>query len=98
MGGQIQSLRVDGGASANAFLMQFQADISALPVFRPATLEATALGVAFLAGLAVGFFPDKQALSGVLQEGTRFVPTMPPQKRQQLTDGWHRAVAACRAF
>lgn len=98
MGGQIQSLRVDGGASANAFLMQFQADISALPVFRPATLEATALGVAFLAGLAVGFFPDRQPLSGVLQEGVRFVPTMPPQERQQLTDGWHRAVAACRAF
>ena len=94
----ITSLKVDGGASRNRLLMQFQSDVSGIPVHRPATTEATALGAAFLAGLAVGFFENRESIAGILGEGTTFTPTMPPEKRNELLDGWHRAVAAGRMF
>ncbi len=95
MGGHLNRLQVDGGAAANNLLMQFQADISALEVHRPALTEATAAGAAFLAGLAVGFFRDKEEIAGLLQDGTPFSPTMDNKTRQALLDGWHEAVGMC---
>lgn len=100
MGGEagITSLKVDGGAARNRLLLQFQSDISGIPVFRPATTEATALGAAFLAGLAVGFFESREALTSHLEEGTIFEPAMSEEERTRLLEGWERAIAACRAF
>lgn len=99
MGRRMSALRVDGGASANAFLMQFQADISALDVIRPANREATALGAAFLAGLGVGLIRDRAEISEKLASGkTTFTPGMDEDEREKRTAGWRRAVAACRAF
>ncbi len=96
-GGEINALRVDGGASANDLLMQFQSDISDINVFRPDTMEATAAGAAFLAGLAVGFFCDRSEIKAKLCEGKEFIPEMSAEQRTKLLDGWHDAVrAACR--
>ena len=95
----IASLKVDGGASRNRLLLQFQSDVSNLPVIRPATTEATALGAAFLAGLAVGFFDSREELSALLSsDGMTFTPRMSADDRTRLLDGWNRAVKACRAF
>ena len=98
LGMQLQCLRVDGGASANNFLMQFQADITALRVERPRQIESTAVGAALLAGLGVGIWaPD--ALPESLREIEQdFLPQMPESRRTALLDGWGRAVAACRSF
>ena len=87
-----QALRVDGGATANDFLMQFQADVLGVPVLRPPVLETTALGAAYLAGLSVGLWPDREALRGLQGSGARFSPAMPAALREQLLGGWHRAV------
>ena len=95
-GKKVPALRVDGGASANDFLIQFQADISSVPVFRPSTQEATAAGAAYLAGLAVGFFSGRDHLVSISRDGVTFVPGMPEEKRKQLLDGWHAAVGAAR--
>ncbi len=95
MGIRLNRLQVDGGAAANSLLMQFQADISAIEVQRPALTEATAAGAAFLAGLAVDFFKDREEIAGLLKEGTAFSPAMDSAQRQQLLDGWHTAVSAC---
>ena len=95
-GKKVPALRVDGGASANDFLIQFQADISGVPVFRPSTQEATAAGAAYLAGLAVGFFSGRDHLVSISREGVTFVPGMPEGKRKQLLEGWHAAVGAAR--
>ena len=95
----IASLKVDGGASRNRLLLQFQSDVSNLPVIRPATTEATALGAAFLAGLAVGFFKNREELSALLSsDGITFMPRMDDEDRARRLEGWHRAVVACRAF
>ena len=97
-GGQITSLKADGGASHNRLLMQFQSDLSGIPVLRPATAEATAWGAAALAGLGIGFFqyPEETLVS---EEGTTvYTPHMADDRRADLLDGWHRAVEACRAF
>ena len=94
----ISSLKVDGGAARNRILLQFQSDLSAIPVIRPANTEATALGAAFLAGLAVGFFHDRRELAAICEAAETFTPTMSPDVRTRLLDGWHRAVTACRAF
>ena len=96
--GALRALRVDGGAAANDFLMQFQADISDLPVFRPESMEATARGAASLAGLACGLFSDRDAVQATLRAGTSFTPSMSPDQREALLSGWHRAVEACRVF
>ena len=96
--GALRALRVDGGAAANDFLMQFQADISDLPVFRPESMEATARGAASLAGLACGLFTDRDAVQATLRAGTSFTPSMSPDQREALLSGWHRAVEACRVF
>ena len=93
---RIPCLRVDGGASANDFLMQFQANISNTAVFRPSVQEATAAGAAYLAGLAVGFYSDRAELTALNSEGRRFTPDMPAEERKALLSGWSRAVSAAR--
>ena len=93
--GELPELKVDGGAAANDFLMQFQADISRLTVRRPALTEATAAGAAYLAGLAVGFWKNRDELPK--QSETTFTPGKTEAETIALLDGWHRAVAACRS-
>jgi glycerol kinase len=88
-----QSLRVDGGASANNWLLQFQSDILGIPVERPDMIETTALGAAGLAGIAGGVWPDAAAFIGT-REFTRFNPVMPKETADELIAGWQRAVRA----
>ena len=92
MGMTVSFLSADGGASANNLLMQFQADISAIPVRRPAAAEATAKGAAFLAGLACGFYKDTDELKSSCRNGTVFEPVMDSKTRARLICGWDRAV------
>lgn len=89
---ELQALRVDGGAAANDFLMQFQADILGVPVERPQIIETTALGAAYLAGLAVGFWPDRQAIADHWKIDRQFTPTMQADTRNTLYAGWQKAV------
>lgn len=98
MGEKLTSLRADGGASADDLLMQFQADISGVSVFRPDMKEATAAGAAFLAGLGVGFWKDRDEITRLLTQGSTFVPEMTDDRRFELLDGWHRAVKACKGL
>lgn len=88
----ITSLRVDGGASANNFLMQFQADILGIEVVRPKIVETTALGAAYLAGLAVGVWEDQGQIAALWQDERRFVPAMEEEQRQHRLRQWKRAV------
>ena len=85
-------LRVDGGACANNFLMQFQADILGVPVERPEIIETTALGAAYLAGLAVGFWKDQSMVAERRQVNRKFIPSMNEDKRKELYDNWKKAV------
>ncbi len=94
----ISLLRVDGGASANDLLMQMQSDISGISVQRNSNSEATAAGAAYLAGIAVGFFEDREQIKTLVSAGKRFECSMDEQTRKMSLDGWHRAVAACRIF
>lgn len=89
---ELGSLRVDGGASANNFLMQFQSDITATPVIRPRIRETTALGAAYLAGLATGVWESMDEIADNWTLGKRFMPAMPQEKRDTLVRGWARAV------
>ena len=91
-------LRVDGGACRNDFLMQFQADILGTPVLRPRVLEVTALGAAALAGLGVGFFSDRSALSDAIAVERRFEPQLGEAEREGLYAGWKRAVERSRGW
>lgn len=95
---KIPVLKVDGGATNNDYLMQFQADILDTPVQRAGDLETTALGAAFLAGLAVGYWQDLEELKQIIKDGKRFDVQMDKQKRDQLYDGWTKAVKATRIF
>ena len=95
---RISSLRVDGGASANDLLLQMQSDVSNVYVVRASNPEATAAGAAYLAGLAVGFFKDREELLELSLEGRRFLPEIDGEERIKAIDGWRRAVKACRAF
>ncbi|MBR0157057.1 MAG: glycerol kinase GlpK [Clostridia bacterium] len=88
----LSSLKVDGGASANDFLMQFQADISNVTITRPKCIETTALGAAYLAGLAVGYWKDTAEVSANWQCGRVFIPSIEPAKRKKLLSGWKKAV------
>ncbi len=88
----LKSLKVDGGASANDFLMQFQTDIVNVPVHRPQCIETTALGAAYLAGLATGYWKDRDEIRENWQIGKIFYPAMGEEKRTQLLKGWKRAV------
>lgn len=89
----IDELYVDGGASRDAFLMQFQADILNRPVHRPRIRETTALGVAFLAGLAVGLWKDTDEIKRLWHCDADFIPNMADERRKKLLRGWRRAVA-----
>ena len=91
-GHESAALRVDGGASANQLLMQFQADLLGVSVQRPAVLETTALGAALLAGLAVGMYANLQETASGWHVADSFAPRMDEARRKQLLDGWHRAV------
>jgi glycerol kinase len=90
-------LRVDGGAARNDFLCQFQADILGIPVERPATTESTALGAAYLAGLATGFWKDEAELATHLQLGRRFEPGMDVGRRAELYEGWRDAIGRTKS-
>jgi glycerol kinase len=93
----VPALRVDGGASANDWLMQFQADVLGIPVERPDLIETTALGAAGLAGLALGLWGSTdEFLSG--RRFTRFQPSMTREERERHLAGWHRAVSAALAW
>jgi glycerol kinase len=89
----IRELRVDGGASANDFLMQFQADLLGVPVDRPALVETTAAGAAYLAGLGVGMWRGASDLDEVRTRERLFVPQMPAEESERLYEGWKAAVA-----
>ena len=91
-GHSLDSLRVDGRAVGNDFLMQFQADILGVPVQRPVVTDMAALGAAYMAGLAVGFWEDTDQLVEQWKVDRTFEPTMPDEKRQELYNGWKRAV------
>jgi glycerol kinase len=97
-GSPLSGLRVDGGASANNFLMQFQADILGVTVDRPKVIETTALGAALLAGLGVGLWTSQGDLERVRRADRIFRPRMAPEQRETLYQGWRRAVAAVRAL
>lgn len=92
----ITSLRVDGGASANNFLMQFQADIENAEIVRPVITETTALGAAYLAGLAVGYYDSLDEIKGYWKADRRFEPGITEDKRETLLAGWKDAVERTR--
>lgn len=94
----LKSLKVDGGASANDFLMQFQADIVDTQVHRPKCIETTALGAAYLAGLAVGYWKDQEEIKENWQIGRVFAPAMEEESRRKLLKGWKRAVKCTLAW
>ena len=94
----LAELKVDGGASANDFLMQFQADITGQAVHRPSCIETTALGAAYLAGLSVGYWKDKEEICANWQLGKRFDVTMAEETRELLLKGWKRAVRCALAW
>lgn len=96
-GVKIKSLKVDGGASANDFLMEFQADILNISVDRPKCVETTALGAAYLAGLATGYWKSKDEIRDNWQKGQSFLPTMGEEERRSLLKGWKKAVE-CALF
>lgn len=95
---QLAELRVDGGAAANNLLLQLQADLLGVPVVRPRITETTALGAAFLAGLAVGIWPDEAALAGLWQADRRFEPTMAAGVADHLRTRWQEAVRRSRGW
>ncbi|MDD3212725.1 MAG: glycerol kinase GlpK [Eubacteriales bacterium] len=91
-----EQLNVDGGASANRFMMQFQADILGVPVVRPGVLETTALGAALLAGIGVGLYADQEEAAARIKPDLNFRPCMDEENRAQALRGWHRAVERSR--
>jgi glycerol kinase len=91
-GAQAAALRVDGGMAANDWLCQFLADILQAPVERPASVETTALGAAFLAGLGTGMWSSLDDVSATWALDRRFEPVMKAEQRQKMLDGWQRAV------
>lgn len=97
-GMKIHHLQVDGGASRNSFLMQFQSDLLNATVIRSTISETTALGAAYLAGLAIGYWKDQAAIKEQFQIARRYVPTIDPQTRERLLKGWKKAVQAAIAF
>jgi glycerol kinase len=92
MGGDIKAFKVDGGACANNFLLEFQADIMNMPLYRPECIETTSLGAAYLAGLATGYWENIEDVISNWQIDKKFEPVMEEVKRAELLDGWHKAV------
>ena len=95
---KLSELRVDGGAAANNLLMQMQADVLGVPVVRPKVVETTALGAAYLAGLAVGYWSDPRDIAANWQVDQRFEPAMPRDQAAALTAGWDKAVARAKGW
>jgi glycerol kinase len=95
---KLKELRVDGGASANDLLMQLQADLLNVPVVRPKVAETTALGAAYLAGLAVGFWKNQADIARQWQADKRFTPSMKPAARTRIAKGWARALSRAKAW
>ena len=95
---RLAELRVDGGATANNLLMQFQADLLGVPVVRPKVQETTALGAAYLAGLAVGYWKNTDDIRANWRVDRRFEPAMTPDRAAALTAGWDKAVARAKAW
>jgi glycerol kinase len=95
---KLTKLKVDGGATANSFLMQFQSDILGVEVQRPSVTETTALGAAYLAGLAVGFWQSKTFIAENWKVGNDYEPDMKDEKRQKLYGGWKRAVERAKGW
>ena len=94
----IRELRVDGGATADNLLMQFQSDILQVPVIRPKIYETTALGAAYLAGLAVGYWKKVEEIQEQWQVDRKFLPVMDKETIAGLQKGWQRAVKAAIAW
>jgi glycerol kinase len=97
-GRRLRELRVDGGASVNEGLMQFQSDLLRIPVVRPRTTETTALGAAYLAGLAVGTWRDRAEIATLWAEGRRFKPGAPAGAMRRLQSDWRRAVGRAKGW
>jgi glycerol kinase len=95
---KLKELRVDGGACANDLLMQFQSDLLGVPVVRPKVTETTALGAAYLAGLAVGFWKDRRQIATQWQMDRRFKPTMKPAQRRRHEVGWRKALTRAQRW
>ena len=95
---KLRTLKVDGGAVSNDFLMQFQSDMLGVPVERPVFTETTAMGAAFLAGLAVGFWTDRTEIATRLEIDRRFAPAMPVELREKKYRGWKKAVERSRSW
>jgi glycerol kinase len=95
---ELQELRVDGGASRNDLLMQFQANVLGVPVVRPVITETTALGAAYLAGIAVGFWQSQDEVAAQWHRERRFDPGMSDEERNNRLDQWHRAVERASAW
>jgi glycerol kinase len=95
---RLQALRADGGAAANDLLMQLQADLLGVPVQRPAVTETTALGAAYLAGLAVGFWSNLEEVAAQWRVDAEFAPTLSADQRDALQAGWRRAVERARGW
>jgi len=92
-GTSLSELRVDGGMTANSLLMQFQADITGIPVVTPKVVETTALGAAYSAGLATGVWSGLDELKSKWQEGSRFEPSISEAERRERMHWWAKAVA-----
>ena len=95
---EIPLLKVDGGAANNDYLLEFQANILGVKVARAENLETTALGAAFLAGLATGYWKNLDELKNLNTAGKLFVPMMEKEEREKLYKGWKRAVRATQIF
>jgi len=95
---RLKELRVDGGASANNLLMQFQSNLLGVPVVRPKVTETTALGAAYLAGLAVGYWKDQKQIAAQWQVDRRFAPAMQPVERKRLEAGWRKALERAKRW
>jgi glycerol kinase len=94
----IESLRVDGGAAANSFLMQFQSDVLGIPVVVPENRETTALGAAMLAGLQTGFWSGTEELKKIWQLDRAYAPKIGDARRESLLADWHRAVNRAKGW
>lgn len=94
----LKELRVDGGAARNNLLMQLQADLLGCTVTRPSNAEATVLGATYLAGLAVGYWPDQETIARQWRADRRFEPGITPEERSARRSGWTRALDRARAW
>ena len=92
----ITQLKADGGASRDHFLMQFQADVIGRAVYRPAIRETTALGAAYLAGLAVGLWANRSEIKALWKCDNTYQPAMSTERRDRLLADWHKAVGRCK--